>query len=328
VALGQLRLRFVKPATRQPRGPVVFAVMRNEHYFAPHFFAHYRAMGVDGFLIYDDQSDEAALAFLADQPDCAVITSDHSFGDVFGKMRTGEALRLAAALKMSVPEQLAAGRWVLTVDADEFLVLPPPFADLPQLIEALEARGQLYLTAAMVDCYGETLNARHYDRSLGPFDGSPWFDVGPYYQWPVDALSPPGIFEGAGVRQRLLRRLQDQRPQIAAALYAPGGGWAKLWKVPLLKSGAGVGRISDHELDIVPATDLTGALAHFKFYPDLDAKLAHALAARQYHNASAEYVFLQTVIDAFGDDSLLGPQSRRFEGAESLVGAGLISCPV
>ncbi|HWA61069.1 MAG TPA: glycosyltransferase family 2 protein, partial [Caulobacteraceae bacterium] len=78
-----ITLRTLKAASLPRHGPLVFALVRDEDYFLPHFFAHYRALGVAGFLIYDDRSQAPTRDFLAAQPDCLVVTSDHSFGDFF-----------------------------------------------------------------------------------------------------------------------------------------------------------------------------------------------------------------------------------------------------
>ena len=318
----QLTLTFVKTASVRPRGVVVFSVMRDEDYFLPFFFDHYRKLGVDGFLIYDDRSGERTLEFLSAQPDCSIVRSDHAFGDSFAPAGALFDRRLPHVLKESVPESLLRDRWVLTVDADEFLVLPSEFQDLPQLIAALERREQPYLTAPMVDFYGETLAARNYPRNLSPFEANPYFDCGPYYFWLGEQT--PTVFAG-GVRHKLLRRLYQRRPDLVAQIYNRSGRAAQyLWKSPLLKHGAGVTRVGDHSLSVCPAPGLEGALAHFKFYPDLDAKIAMALHERQYVSGSVQYAILQAAIDVMGDESLVTWETCRYDGPASLERAQLM----
>jgi hypothetical protein len=144
-------------------------MVRDEDYLLPFFFDHYRALGIEGFLIYDDRSAAPTLEFLNAQPNCVIVRSRHRFGDRFGANPEGTPRRLGQVLKMSLPEALFAGRWVLTVDADEFLILPPGVAGLAQLIDRLEAARQPYLTAPMVELYGNTLGHRNYQRTLRPF---------------------------------------------------------------------------------------------------------------------------------------------------------------
>lgn len=318
-----LTLNVVKAVPVSRSGPAVFAIVRDEDYFLPFFFDYYRTLGVQLFLIYDDRSGPATVNFLMTQADCAILRSDSAFGDTFGVDEFGDARRLSCILKERVPEAFLSGRWVLTVDADEFLVLPSGCSDVPEFIRSLERIGQLYATAPMVDFYGESLDHRNYPRNLNPFAGSPYFDVGPYYYWTGSAW--PFCVSG-GIRLRLLRMLCEQHTDRIAGIFGgPMPSLAKTWKVPLLKHGEGIVRRGDHEISVAPrATDLPTALAHFKFYPDLDAKIDGALREQQYYGGSLEYSFLKTAIDLFGGDTLLGPETRRFEGPQSLERAGLL----
>jgi hypothetical protein len=316
----------VKPVAITPGGPALFSIIKDENYFLPFFFDYYRKMGVELFLIYDDQSGPATVDYLMSQPDCAILRSDSAFGDSFGDDEFGFPRRLPLILKERVPEAFLSGRWVLTVDADEFLVLPSGCADLPAFIGALDQIGQLYATAPMVDFYGETLDHRNHPRDVGPFAGSPYFDVGPYYYW-TGSVMPFRL--GGGIRLRLLRMLCERHIDRIAGIFggaAPAMG--KTWKVPLLKHGSGIVRRADHEISVAPRpTDLAPALAHFKFYPELDAKIDNALREKQYFGGSIEYAFLKAVIELFGAESLVGPETRRFDGPQSLERAGLLIAP-
>ena len=321
-----LTLNIVKPVAVTPAGPAVFSIVKDENYFLPFLFDYYRALGVELFLIYDDRSGPETVDYLMTQADCAILRSDAAFGDSFGEDEFGQARRLPHILKERVPEAFLSGRWVLTVDADEFLVLPSGCSDLPEFIGSLERIGQLYATAPMIDFYGETLDHRNYPRNLDPFAGSPYFDVGPYYYW-TGSLWPFRL--SGGIRLRLVRMLCEQHvDRIAGIFGGPMPSLGKTWKVPLLKHGWGIVRRADHEISVAPrATDLSTALAHFKFYPDVDAKIDNALREKQYYGGSVEYAFLRAAIELFGGETLVGPETRRFEGPQSLERAGLLIAP-
>jgi hypothetical protein len=311
-----IELKVVKPQRSPFTGLGLFSVVRNESYFLPFFFSHYRSLGVEHFLIYDDRSDDETRDFLHAQADCTIVTSEHRFGDEFGAGR-----RLPLALKESVPETAFPGKWALTVDADEFVVLPSEFRDLVELTRHLDQRSALFATAPMVDFYGATLADRAYPRSLSPFEGAPYFDAGPYYAWTGE--THPQRFV-AGVRFRLMAALRHRFPQAFASIYNGDPTPAALWKTPLLKHGLGVTRLGDHGVRAIPTGDVEIALAHFKFYPDLDAKIRSALSEGQYYNASMEYRFLEAATRLMGDDSLIAGMTRRFTGPQSLEDAGLI----
>lgn len=176
----------------------------------------------------------------------------------------------------------------------------------------------------MVDFYGETLDHRNYARSQDPFAGNPYFDAGPYYYWTGRIL--PVRFGGGGMRSRLLRVLCERRPEQISGIFGEfGPDMAKSWKVPLLKHGNGVLRLGDHEISVPPRPDAAAALAHFKFHPDLDAKIDQALREKQYRDGSIDYRFLKAAIELLGRESLIGAETRRFEGPESLERAELLT---
>ena len=314
-----LNLRITKTAATT--GMALFAMVRNEDYLLPFFFDHYRSLGVETFLIYDDRSDAPTRDFLNAQADCAIVQSEHGYGDDFGVDALGVPRRLSMVLKESVPSLVFPDRWVLTVDADEFMVPPTGFTDLPQLIQRLDDIGQPYFTAAMVDFYGPTLNHRNYDRRLSPFEANPYFDSGPYYRW--NGGVRPDAWP-AGLRHRLMMTMLRHYPDELAKIYGETSYLAKNWKIPLLKNGAGIARIGDHEISVAPTDGLAGALAHFKFHPDLDAKIDVALGEGQYFNRSQEYAFLRLVTRLVGDAPLAGAETRTFDGPQSLEQAGLM----
>ena len=59
-------------------------------------------------------------------------------------------------------------------------------------------------------------------------------------------------------------------------------------------------------------------------FDGFERKLAAAVEDGQYYAESVEYRFLQAAIAVAGDRSLLGPESRRYTGPESLVAAHLL----
>jgi hypothetical protein len=219
---------------------------------------------------------------------------------------------------------LAPRGWAVVVDVDEFMILPPGIATLPQMCGVLDARGQCYATAPMVDFYPETFAAAEAAPGATPFDVCPYFDVGPLYEWDGSGILPRRLYRG--VRARLHRFLLATQPWVMEHIYGrPQPSWrTKCWKVPLLKHGQGITRQGDHEISVPPATSCDVALAHFKFLAGFAGKVTAAVADAQYHFQSLEYRFLQAALTAVGDRSLLGPESRRYAGPESLVAAGLL----
>ena len=175
----------------------------------------------------------------------------------------------------------------------------------------------------MVDFYPATLKDRNFDRSKTPFEGAPYFDLGPYFYYHEGPQPKP---LRAGIRYRLLKQLHDEQPQVIQQIYQNHpAGLAKLWKIPFLKHGEGIERIGDHEINLEANTDVMASLAHFKFTPDLDKKIAWALESKSYYNQSMEYRFLQAAIEHLDQQSLLSEKTCRYQNIESLVEAHLCS---
>jgi hypothetical protein len=318
-----LQVEVVKAMPAGRAGLPLFAMVRDEDYILPHFFEHYRRLGVEQFVIYDDRSGPDACELLMAQPDTAVIRSQHLFNDMIEDRRLGQTRLAHLVIKTRLPEIFFPEQWVLMVDPDEFLILPTGVSGLGEFVDLLEAANQPYASAPMVDFYGDTLNSRNFTPGLAPFQGSPYFDVGPYYYW-VGQIAP--AYFGAGVRTRLLKRLCESHPEAVRQIYGDNlPSTARVWKTPLLKHGRGVLRLDDHIINAAPRpTDLGVALAHFKFTPDLDDKIDVALSERQHSGGSVEYAFLKGAIDLFGSQSLLAAETRWFEGPRSLEEAGLL----
>jgi len=302
----------------------LFTLVRNESRLLPHFLRHYRGLGIDHFFIYDDQSTDATPTLLREQPDCTVLGSPHRFGDVCGTTETGVPKRFCSVLRETLPLAIAPRGWAAVVDVDEFMILPPGISSLPQMYGLLDARGQWYATAPMIDFYPQTFAASQPAADVSPFDTCPYFDAGPLYEW-NGSQSVPQRFN-RGIRARLHQFLAATQPWVMDHLYGrKQSAWAtKCWKVPLLKHGQGITRRGDHEISVPPTTTCDVALAHFKFFAGFGRKIADAVADAQYYHQSLEYRFLQAAIDAVGNRSLLAPESRRYQGPESLVAARLL----
>lgn len=301
-------------------GPALFAMLRDEIYLVPHFFNHYRALGVENFLVYDDHSSDGTTEFLLAQPDCTVLRADCAYND---QAPNGQPFH--HYLKNAVPNSLATERWVLVVDADEFLQLPRPFKRLADLYAYLDARQYTCVLASMVDFYPRRLRDRGHSASLSPFQGSPYFDAERSFVRDRATGRISKVF--GGIRPRLQKWLEARDPAQYEAIYKDRGyRMAALWKTPLIKTGAGVYLKNAHSVNVVPPLDIELALAHFKFGPDLDAKIAYGLALRRHYLGSIEYRFLDAVCQRFDDDELLSESSRSYSGALSLEEAGFTFC--
>jgi hypothetical protein len=299
-------------------GATVFAPMRNESWLLPHFLEHYRRLGVENFLLYDDGSEDGCREYALDQPDCTVYVSNRRFDE-----RQPDGRRFHHLLREAIPESLGPGRWVLTADVDEFLILPDEFGGLAGFLDMLDERGHDCVFGTMVDAYPATLSERNRSTDLSPFDLMPYFDADRGFRRRPEANEPEKVF--AGVRARLIAALKHAAPDVHAAIF--GGRdylMPALFKVPLVRTGRGIRRLNAHTIDRQPPFDVEVALAHFKLGPDLDSKIQEALATRTHYLQSIEYAYLAEVTARFPDLDLRCARTRRFDVPVVLAEAGMV----
>ncbi len=121
----------------------LYAVNHNNYEFLDKWLAHYRAQGVERFIVVDDESDEPLEQYL--EGDDVFI-----FRPRFGAFRVSKVFWLRAL--MGAWQE--PGSWVLTVDVDEFLDAPAEeaaAAPLADLIRQADGNGWDHYPALLID---------------------------------------------------------------------------------------------------------------------------------------------------------------------------------
>ena len=306
-------------ALRLQSGPCVMALVKNEMTLLPHFLNHYRDMGVDRFIFYDDDSTDGSRDFLLQQPDCAVCASDHRFNQILS-----DGTVFHQAVKRLFTEMLAPGQWSLIVDVDELLFIPAQYQQqLAPFIRDLEAENITQVTAPMVDMYPRNLQQLVDTSCDNPWQLCQYFDrtIG-YYR---DFASGRFIKAYGGVRPRLIQHLYKHHRQRYTELFSNAGyTMPATWKTPLIQSGSGLHLVNSHNTNGVAPHSAQCVLAHFKFNADLSKKIAMALQLRQHYLGSIDYRILATAIELYPGYDLFSPATVLFEGVRSFEDAGLI----
>ncbi|TVP73262.1 MAG: hypothetical protein EA339_04020 [Rhodobacteraceae bacterium] len=254
----------------------VVAVMRNEHVMLEHFLSHYRRLGVGGFLIVDNGSEDGTLQHLAAQSDVAVFSTDTPYSQSAYGVLWQEAL-LA---------QFRLGKWSLVADADELAFWSLPDAhgrvhgDLPELLRGSEFAEAEAVRLRMFDLYparplAETrfeappfLEANHVDRE--PFRND-WQGRGPWSNC-------------ATITSALRHRLMAEAGQPARAHLFVAQKYALLRYHPFMRLSAGLHYISGAR---VAQREL--GFAHFKYHAGFHAKAQAEVARGEHFNKAEEY---------------------------------------
>ena len=314
-----------------------FAIVKNEMYFIRSFLDHHRKLGVEQFIILDDQSSDGTRELLVAQHDCLVIESPYSFGEPVTLPGPGgeQRMRAGVAFKSLIPRQYLAGRYGLYLDADEYLVLPAGVASVGELFAILERHDVRSVAAGLIDFFPAAVTdldaARDLPTAAAMLGAYPYFDAVPLLGSKPDRPWPAKVGKGATARLfrkhrvRLVPPAMRRAPRWLNRLMPYKYPTSSVLKTPVVRWDPGVAYLNSHRAN-VPASDrvLLG-LAHLKFTHDLARRIDYALASKAYTRGSEKYLWYAQLLEAMrqGDPSFLGPQSRRYTAPADLADAGL-----
>ncbi len=309
---------ILKKPTRSPSGVPLLSVVRNESGMLPHFLSHYRSLGIREFWFLDDNSVDGTPDLIAGQPDCGLLKADKKFGDIVAGERFGILARTLIA------QYLLADRWVVSVDADEFLLLPSAFHNIDALVASLSANQLSAARAVMIDFFPTTLDSIvGASADTDPFTLCPFFDDIGDLNWPDKVLEPQIGSSHHSVRPRLLTKLISVDPSAKEAL--SGYLYASCHKIPLLHWTKGVRMLpTGHHANVPPSDKVQLVLAHFKFTPAFPDRISDALATKAYWNSSIEYRFLDMATKLLSNWPLAGERTFRYTSSVDLEKCGLL----
>nr|WP_252734545.1 glycosyltransferase family 2 protein [Octadecabacter sp. B2R22] len=291
-------------------GVLVFSTMRNEMLRLEHWLSHYRKLGATHFLIVDNNSDDGTEDYLAQQPDVSVWSTTDSY----------KASRFGVDWLTCLQINFGAGRWCLTVDADELLVYPDSATrDLDALTNHLEATGHDAFGTLMLDMYPKgPLGQVSFKEGQDPIQVLPWFD-GDNYRAKLHPVFGNLWIQG-GVRDRLFFGGQPERSPT-------------LNKTPLVKWRRKYAYVtSTHQIlprrlndvfDMGQGDRVSGVLLHTKFLPNIAVKSEEELVRAQHFENSELYQPYYNALIA--DPDLWVETSIKYQGTAQLEAMGLMS---
>jgi glycosyltransferase involved in cell wall biosynthesis len=156
----------------RPSDILAAVTVRNELLRLPFFLDHYRRLGVDHFLIVDNDSDDGTAGYLAGQPDVSLWTTPDSY----------KLSRFGLDWTHRLQSRYAHGHWCLTLDADEIFIFPYwTTRNLRALTSWLDGQAVRSFGAMLLDMYPKgPLDAQEYHTGQDPFRILGWFDGGNY----------------------------------------------------------------------------------------------------------------------------------------------------
>lgn len=272
-------LQSIKDRTNQikPNDILVFSTFRNEDIRLPYFFKYYRDLGVDHFIMVDNDSDDGGGDYAAEQDDASVWRAQGSYRKAHFGIDWLNYLQ----------RKYADGHWSLVVDPDEFFVYP--FCDsrsIRALTDWLDATDVRSFGAMLLDMYPKgRIDAVSYQRGQNPIDIATWFDSGNYTVSKNDWYY--NLWIQGGPRARMFFR---DEPWRAPALN----------KTPLIKWRKDYAYISSTHMVLPRGLNLvydetggekaSGALLHAKFLDTFGEKAREELTRNEHYANSTEYL--------------------------------------
>lgn len=272
----ELKAIVNRTAAIKPGDILLFCTQRNEHVRHPYFLKYYRDMGVNHFLIVDNDSTDGSLDYLADQPDVSVWHTKASY----------KRSRFGVDWLNWLQRKYGHGHWTLVVDPDEFLIYP--FSDtrpLRALTDWLDASSIKSFSAMLLDMYPKgRIDEQPYRAGQDPLEIASWFDAGNYV---IERNTRYGnLWIQGGPRQRMFFA---DAPEKAPALN----------KIPLVKWDRKYTYVSSTHMLLPRGLNLvydewggekaSGVLLHTKFLDTFAIKAAEELNRKQHYAASVEY---------------------------------------
>lgn len=305
------QLTRISPEPKIPRDAILaFAVMRNEAVRLPYFLAHYRALGIDHFLIVDNGSDDGSAEMLAAQPDVTVWSTKASY----------RLARFGLDWSNWLMMKYGHGHWCLTVDADEILIYPyhetRPLRALTGWLDSVKQRS---FPAMMLDLYPKgPVSSALYQAGDDPFDILRYYDSGNY----------------TIIKQNFFKSLWIQGGPRARTAFADRPRRAPtMSKTPLVKWSRRYAYLnSTHSLlpahmnlayNTAGGEGISGVLLHTKFLHTIVEKSAEEKLRREHFGKPEDFDTYYDTLIANPDFWL--PTSARLTGWRNLEARGLMS---
>ena len=319
----------------------LFSTFRDEMFFCQAFFDHYRHLGVEQFLIIDDHSTDGTSAFLESQPDCVVLRSSLAYGDRINiEYRSGRKRNIRADIyfKMAVPNHFFDEQYVLYVDADEFLFLPPKWDNLKTLFAMLKSKRISNVLASIVEFYPETVNdlvnpvhPQTFNDLLAAY---PYFRAEPLQRLGgkkgykvINRTKTNQLFEKYNIRPIAPKLSFFQRIQLVIQVEKPNY-YRKTpqYKTPIIFASKDSYLVGTHRANKPCSDQVMLTIAHFVFTQQLADKIDRARKWRSYSNRSEKYDQMYELMDKMRAEnaSFIDEKTERFSSSRQFLECGLM----
>ncbi|WP_303469820.1 glycosyltransferase family 2 protein [Marinovum sp. 1_MG-2023] len=320
----------------------LFSTMKNEMAFLPAFLSHYRSIGFEQFLIFDDASDDGTFEYLSAQPDCVVMQSRLTFGDeVRYRDPDGElhVERAGSYFKIALPHMFFDNAFVAYVDADEFMFLPPGVTSVADVVDRLRQQGATSAIASVVEFFpadvsGLTGDMPHSFQGLlqayGYFQSERLVQLIPGQMPQLQGKSKTArLFGQFGVAPKVARKGLQRLYMSSRAKKAQQFQKSPRHKTPLVCRSDTSRLTGSHAANLPPSDTVLLTIAHFVFTAQFADKIARAQSWGAHANGAAKYRYYAELLDKMQAEQgrFLDENSVKFQDVQQFMDCGLMTYP-
>ena len=301
---------FDNTSTIKKGDKILLTMGRDEGERIPYFIDYYRKLGFDHFIFIDNMSTIPMANYLEGMSDVSLWFTEDSYPDS----------KYGVDWVNCLLNRYGIGHWCLTVDLDEFFVYPHmEYRTLDELLLFLENNEKFNFFAPLIDMYPRgAISDAKVPSGESPLKYASYYDAIGYY---YELGDHEELWLRGGPRCRAFSNCDFQE--------APS-----LNKMPLILWSENCCYVASTH-DVVPfkynhlydptICYPTGALLHFKFTSNFQAKAEFAIEHKNHYNESREY---NTYLERLKQEeslSLMSPVSKKYEGTKSLIDSNLMN---
>lgn len=268
----------------------------------PHLIDYYFGKGVDRIFLIDNQSTDSTVSVALQHENVHVFSTSDTFK------------RYSNWLEILL-DRYGKDHWCLAVDVDEVFRYPGcESASIRRLCDFLERQGDTAVYCVLLDMYSDKAIAQNsYQPGQNPLEVCPYFD--PHFE--------AGEVEWVNRRTmkpyRTLRFSGNMRKRVFDAD-------VNLTKVPLFKYEKGVFVARGvHAIDGARASEIQGAVMHFKYLQDFNARVVDEAARGQHEGGAAAYQKYAARVEEGDTLNLYGDVSLRYQSDKQLLELGIMA---
>lgn len=325
-----------------PTKLTLFSTMKNEMGFLPAFLAHYRAIGFEQFLIFDDASDDGTTEYLLAQPDCVVMQSKLGFGDVI-RYRDPDGVehdeRAGTYFKIALPHLFFDGAFVAYVDADEFMFLPPGVASVKEVVARLERESATSAVASVVEFFPRDVSGlvgelpqsfEDLVRAYPYFQAEKLVDLRTGAQPELLGKSKTSrLFKRFEIEPKVERKGLQRLYMSSRAKKAQQFQKSPRHKTPLVLRNAESRLTGSHYANLPPSPTVLLTIAHFVFTAQFADKIARAQSWGAHANGAAKYRYYAELLERMRlqKGAFLDENSVAYRDTQQFIDLGLMVYP-